>query len=119
MLRVKPGRNLLYRRWCNFTHVWRVRMELIYWQGCCSALFVDLALLSGAHRNPRRKCNEKSALRPGSSVVERGPEKAGVGGSIPSLATIIQFQSIPSHTKNPVIPYYSMLLFPTASRAGS
>ncbi len=27
-------------------------------------------------------------LRPGSSVVERGPEKAGVGGSIPSLATI-------------------------------
>ena len=26
--------------------------------------------------------------RPGSSVVERGPEKAGVGGSIPSLATI-------------------------------
>ncbi len=25
--------------------------------------------------------------RPGSSVVERGPEKAGVGGSIPSLAT--------------------------------
>jgi hypothetical protein len=34
-------------------------------------------------------CNRrKSALRPGSSVVERGPEKAGVGGSIPSLATI-------------------------------
>jgi hypothetical protein len=27
--------------------------------------------------------------RPDSSVVERGPEKAGVGGSIPSLATII------------------------------
>jgi hypothetical protein len=26
--------------------------------------------------------------RPDSSVVERGPEKAGVGGSIPSLATI-------------------------------
>ena len=25
--------------------------------------------------------------RPDSSVVERGPEKAGVGGSIPSLAT--------------------------------
>ena len=29
------------------------------------------------------------ALRPDSSVVERGPEKAGVGGSIPSLATTI------------------------------
>ena len=28
--------------------------------------------------------------RPGSSVVERGPEKAGVGGSIPSLATTLQ-----------------------------
>jgi hypothetical protein len=27
--------------------------------------------------------------RPDSSVVERGPEKAGVGGSIPSLATTI------------------------------
>jgi hypothetical protein len=26
---------------------------------------------------------------PDSSVVERGPEKAGVGGSIPSLATIL------------------------------
>jgi hypothetical protein len=33
-----------------------------------------------------RACCER---RPGSSVVERGPEKAGVGGSIPSLATII------------------------------
>jgi hypothetical protein len=30
----------------------------------------------------------KFSLRPDSSVVERGPEKAGVGGSIPSLATI-------------------------------
>jgi hypothetical protein len=28
--------------------------------------------------------------RPDSSVVERGPEKAGVGGSIPSLATTFQ-----------------------------
>jgi hypothetical protein len=29
--------------------------------------------------------------RPDSSVVERGPEKAGVGGSIPSLATTQNF----------------------------
>ncbi len=29
--------------------------------------------------------------RPDSSVVERGPEKAGVGGSIPSLATTFQW----------------------------
>ncbi len=28
--------------------------------------------------------------RPDSSVVERGPEKAGVGGSIPSLATTLE-----------------------------
>ena len=34
---------------------------------------------------PRIRCER----RPGSSVVERGPEKAGVGGSIPSLATTI------------------------------
>ena len=47
------------------------------------------------------KCNEKSSLRPGSSVVERGPEKAGVGGSIPSLATILKFPSVPAH---PIIP---------------
>ena len=37
-----------------------------------------------------------SALRPGSSVVERGPEKAGVGGSIPSLATIISTGEFPA-----------------------
>ena len=40
-------------------------------------------------RNPRWNCNAKLALRPDSSVVERGPEKAGVGGSIPSLATTL------------------------------
>ena len=31
-----------------------------------------------------------SMPRPDSSVVERGPEKAGVGGSIPSLATTLK-----------------------------
>jgi hypothetical protein len=31
--------------------------------------------------------NRRFMPRPDSSVVERGPEKAGVGGSIPSLAT--------------------------------
>jgi hypothetical protein len=39
------------------------------------------------------------ALRPDSSVVERGPEKAGVGGSIPSLATTPLFSRIPSRAK--------------------
>ena len=33
--------------------------------------------------------------RPDSSVVERGPEKAGVGGSIPSLATTSHWIQIP------------------------
>jgi hypothetical protein len=37
-------------------------------------------------------CNAQCAIlpRPDSSVVERGPEKAGVGGSIPSLATTLE-----------------------------
>jgi hypothetical protein len=37
--------------------------------------------------NPAQITYPAIALRPDSSVVERGPEKAGVGGSIPSLAT--------------------------------
>jgi hypothetical protein len=41
----------------------------------------------GVRRNPAQEIATKFSLRPGSSVVERGPEKAGVGGSIPSLAT--------------------------------
>ena len=43
--------------------------------------------LFGQRRIPRVEMQLKFALRPDSSVVERGPEKAGVGGSIPSLAT--------------------------------
>ena len=35
----------------------------------------------------KRKQRPWKSPRPDSSVVERGPEKAGVGGSIPSLAT--------------------------------
>ena len=52
--------------------------------GCCQ-LSCSSALRSGALGWP------ETALmpRPGSSVVERGPEKAGVGGSIPSLATTL------------------------------
>src|SRR6202035_5502888 len=38
---------------------------------------------------PRQRAALAITERPDSSVVERGPEKAGVGGSIPSLATII------------------------------
>lgn len=66
---------------------WSACRELIYWQGCCNALFVEPRLTSALAGIRAGKCNAKSSLRPGSSVVERGPEKAGVGGSIPSLAT--------------------------------
>jgi hypothetical protein len=38
--------------------------------------------------------------RPDSSVVERGPEKAGVGGSIPSLATTSALTD-PAHGRGP------------------
>ena len=54
---------LLQRTVRGFTHLFRLR------------------------RIPRVEMQLKFALRPDSSVVERGPEKAGVGGSIPSLAT--------------------------------
>jgi hypothetical protein len=47
------------------------------------------AFLYRFRRIPRVDMQPKFALRPDSSVVERGPEKAGVGGSIPSLATTI------------------------------
>jgi hypothetical protein len=53
--------------------VWRLTAELVY---CYHSL-----------RNIRMQ--QIHALRPDSSVVERGPEKAGVGGSIPSLATTL------------------------------
>jgi hypothetical protein len=62
--------------------------ELLY----CLRLFFErsvrgLAHFSGYAGFRARNCTSKFALRPDSSVVERGPEKAGVGGSIPSLAT--------------------------------
>jgi hypothetical protein len=52
-----------------------------------SAVFVDSPTFSGDAGFRAQNCTKKFALRPDSSVVERGPEKAGVGGSIPSLAT--------------------------------
>ena len=47
------------------------------------------------------------ALRPDSSVVERGPEKAGVGGSIPSLATTLPFHPVPLGIKFPLNSLFS------------
>ena len=50
-------------------------------------------------------------------MVERGPEKAGVGGSIPSLATILQFPSVPTHLIIPLNPYFSVNLSAFRSHA--
>ena len=44
------------------------------------------------------------SLRPDSSVVERGPEKAGVGGSIPSLATTSKSGPLRHRAKNHLNP---------------
>jgi hypothetical protein len=49
-------------------------------------------------------------LRPDSSVVERGPEKAGVGGSIPSLATT------KSTTYGSVSPRFSFKFIPIGTK---
>ena len=49
-------------------------------------LLEEVSYPPGSTGNQREDA-AKFALRPDSSVVERGPEKAGVGGSIPSLAT--------------------------------
>ena len=42
-------------------------------------------------------------------MVERGPEKAGVGGSIPSLATTSPFLHVPSSLIRSITPYFSVL----------
>jgi hypothetical protein len=59
-------------------------------RSCYTWIIVAEAQYSRLRFNSRAAyppCNYAIQLRPDSSVVERGPEKAGVGGSIPSLAT--------------------------------
>jgi hypothetical protein len=68
--------------------VWLGDWELVYLlELFSSAVFMDSPTFSGDAGIRAENCNWNFALRPDSSVVERGPEKAGVGGSIPSLAT--------------------------------
>src|SRR6202041_3090450 len=62
-----------------------------YTDVCCLCTVADLTGRSARscrlRNNVKRKQRPWVSPRPDSSVVERGPEKAGVGGSIPSLAT--------------------------------
>ena len=59
-------------------------------QGCFAILTKVVATRSAVAAAVRQLPNSAGSIRrPGSSVVERGPEKAGVGGSIPSLATTL------------------------------
>jgi hypothetical protein len=64
-------------------------------------------LLRHRPESTRRDATQKFALRPDSSVVERGPEKAGVGGSIPSLATTLPFHPVPLGIKFPLNSLFS------------
>ena len=70
------------------SRVLRGEWELLYWSRLFfSAVFQDSYHFLGGDGIRAGNHDLKFALRPDSSVVERGPEKAGVGGSIPSLAT--------------------------------
>jgi hypothetical protein len=54
------------------------------------AIIKEFRATNASLRSHRRLCARQSA-NPGqvAQLVERSPEKAGVGGSIPSLATIL------------------------------
>ena len=88
------GSPIRLRKWPIWPRFGLGEWELVYCFSCCSKLYVELPAFAGAARNPRVEMQPKFALRPDSSVVERGPEKAGVGGSIPSLATTALLDSL-------------------------
>ena len=77
----------LLSEWRSRVEVWLGSWGLLYWSGCFERTASEFIHLARHRRNPRRFMQLSFRLRPDSSVVERGPEKAGVGGSIPSLAT--------------------------------
>jgi hypothetical protein len=100
---------------CDPDFLFGVRVQCTTWRAHCQALRRGVALVKFAHNGviailtfvacaqlltwpglpPEAADSETTEAeaasldspRPDSSVVERGPEKAGVGGSIPSLAT--------------------------------
>jgi hypothetical protein len=83
----KPARAQIVSH-LGHTAVWPERIRFGILIMLLQSTVRGLPTLFRHRRIPRRPMQLfKSALRPGSSVVERGPEKAGVGGSIPSLAT--------------------------------
>jgi hypothetical protein len=86
--------------WTEFGgEAFRCYTEKVVWAACVhsgqllcplpnrQAGFTDVENVRGRPWRPRGTGIIAHQPRPDSSVVERGPEKAGVGGSIPSLAT--------------------------------
>ena len=80
---------LLCRQNPRKASVWLPRTELVYWQESLQRTVRGHTRFLRFTGFRAGICNLQSLHWPGSSVVERGPEKAGVGGSIPSLATTI------------------------------
>jgi hypothetical protein len=96
----------------SFNRVWQSSQWLIY------------SPRSSNRKSPFPSTRVQSSLlekstRPGSSVVERSPEKAGVGGSIPSLATTFQRTcTIRSAKSNPHSTHIRPQIYETAHSTG-
>src|ERR1700753_3297375 len=90
--------------WTGFGH----RAKAWYTNQVVAALFEELppdsVTILDIGRTPAQELQLKFALRPDSSVVERGPEKAGVGGSIPSLATTLKIHHLTSRFAVAFVP---------------
>jgi hypothetical protein len=55
-------------------------------------------------RNGNRDCYTEISIGQVAQLVERSPEKAGVGGSIPSLATISNHHRFKNFQRSPAGP---------------
>src|SRR5208283_4116140 len=75
---------------CRRAHGLAQAAEVVYFSRMLEPAAVHRAapFLLSPGRSWLSRIRRFASPRPDSSVVERGPEKAGVGGSIPSLATI-------------------------------
>ena len=109
---------LLCRQNPRKASVWLPRTELVYWQESLQRTVRGHTRFLRFTGFRAGICNLQSLHWPGSSVVERGPEKAGVGGSIPSLATTILRMPLRLIPGAPAIPKrFALLASPRSSRA--